>query len=48
MALNKKLTLEFQAGEDKKYINETELYNPDGIEITYGFKDGQKKYVYGN
>lgn len=48
MSLNKKLTLEFQAGEDKKYIDETELYNPDGIEITYGFKDGQKKYVYGD
>lgn len=42
------LTLNFQAGNNKQYIEENELYSPSGIEILYGFKDGLKKYVYGD
>ena len=42
------LTLNFPAGNSKQYIEEGELYNPNGIETLYGFKDGLKKYVYGD
>ena len=48
MALDKKLTLNFPVGESIQYINENDLYNPDGIKILYGFKDGRKKYAYGD
>lgn len=40
------LTLNFQSGNNKQYIEENELYNPEGIEVFYGFRDGVKKYYY--
>ena len=42
------LTLNFPTGNSTKYVDEERLYNPEGIEILYGFKDGLKKYVYGD
>ena len=48
MPLDTKLTLNFESGKSKQYVDENQLYNPDGIKIFYGYKDGQKKYIYGD
>lgn len=47
MPLNRKLEINLSPNDSKKYIDENDLYNPDGIEIFYGYK-GDKKYAYGD